>query len=302
MPCRPLDKATEADAATSTSPVPDDGAPHGPRAMAAVHCEQTPRRSPLAAGALTRAVVSARDERAESWILCSAMAAFALAWLAWSQPLPSVRDLSLVALCMALVLIEHRQSKSRLRRAVALAECPAGALCQGILRGEGGGSACRDLDQDSPDSCVASRRVRAATPACPRRSASSRRRPKGGLRLHERPPAARASRRVGRPRRRRRGAAPARGFGAASRSALERRPKGTGPSGGAQGRIRRSAAARGVPLGRIRRSAAVRGVPRGRIRRSAAARGVPLGRIRRFAAARGVRPGRIRRSAVSSRG
>ncbi|AUX25474.1 uncharacterized protein SOCEGT47_060210 [Sorangium cellulosum] len=299
MPCRPRLKATEADAAPATPPVPDDGAPQVPRAMEAVHCDEAPQRSPLAAGTLTRAVTSARDELAESWILCSAMVALALAWLAWSQPLPSARDLSFVALCMALVVIEHRRAKSRLRKAAALAGCPGEAPCQVISRDEGTGSACQEPGQGSPDTCAASWRVRAVTLVCPRRSTSLRRRRGGGLRLHERAPAARACRRVGRRCRRRRGEAATRCSGAAAGGARVRRLRGTGPSGGTQGKGRR-AAARDVRQGRVRRAAAAKGVPQSRIRR-AAARGVPQGRIRR-AAARGVPQGRIRRAAASSRG
>lgn len=300
MPCRPLSKATEADVVSSASPVPDGGAPHVPIAMAAVHCDEAPKRPAGAPGSLTRAVMAARDERAESWILCSAMTAFALAWLAWSQPLPSVRDLTFVVLCMALVLIERRQAKARLRKAAALAGCSWEAACQVVSRGGSDGSACQDPDPDPSDSCVASRRHRAAAIGCPRRSASPRRRPQASLRLHAQPPAARAARGGGR--RRRRGAAWARHAGAAARGALGRRPWGTGPSGNSQGRIRRSSAPKSARRGRDRRFSASKGALQGRIRRPAASKGVLQGRIRRPAASKGIPQGRIRRSAASSRG
>ncbi|WP_438019457.1 hypothetical protein WMF18_10440 [Sorangium sp. So ce315] len=88
--------------------------------------EKAAEPPPAAASALDTALEAGRNERGESWALCSALLAIAIGWLAWSQPAPSARTVFFVALCLALVTIEYRRARARFRRALVAAGAAQG--------------------------------------------------------------------------------------------------------------------------------------------------------------------------------
>ncbi|WP_437638666.1 hypothetical protein [Sorangium sp. So ce854] len=90
---------------------------------------------PAAASALDSTAEAVRNERGESWALCSALLAVAIGWLAWSQPAPSARTVLFVALCLALVTIEYRRAGARFRSAIVAA---------GVAHGLSAGEAARE--------------------------------------------------------------------------------------------------------------------------------------------------------------
>ncbi|WP_437758619.1 hypothetical protein [Sorangium sp. So ce1389] len=114
-----LGMATSCRGASSALRVTHGGATVTPGAGAPAPSEKAAEPPGAAAGALARA---AEAERGESWELCSALLAVGVGWLAWSsQPAPSAHAVLFVALCLALVAIEHRRAGARFRSAIAAA-------------------------------------------------------------------------------------------------------------------------------------------------------------------------------------
>ncbi|WP_438009732.1 hypothetical protein WME89_14260 [Sorangium sp. So ce321] len=124
-----LGMATSCRGASSAPRVTQGGATVTPGAGAPAPSEKAAEPP----GTVARA---AEAERGESWELCSALLAVGVGWLAWSsQPAPSAHAVLFVALCLALVAIEHRRAGARFRSAIAAA---------GVAHGLSAGEAARE--------------------------------------------------------------------------------------------------------------------------------------------------------------
>lgn len=130
--------ATNAVAASLARPAASAGATVDPGAGAPELSGGELEPPPSVTRALAATAESEGTERAASWELCTAMLAIATGWLAWTLPAPSARDVLLVALCLALVVIERRRAGAHFRKAIAAA---AGA--RGATAGEASRAALR---------------------------------------------------------------------------------------------------------------------------------------------------------------
>ncbi|WP_437666779.1 hypothetical protein [Sorangium sp. So ce1182] len=131
-----LGMATSCRGASSAPRVTQGGATVTPGAGALAPSEKAAEPPDAASAALASA---AEAERGESWELCSALLAVGVGWLAWSsQPAPSAHAVLFVALCLALVAIEHRRAGARFRSAIA-----AAGVAHGLTAGEAAREAWR---------------------------------------------------------------------------------------------------------------------------------------------------------------
>ncbi|MGK3981595.1 hypothetical protein WME99_01060 [Sorangium sp. So ce136] len=134
-----LGMATSCRRASSAPRVTQGGATVTPGARAPAPSEKAAEPPSAVGGALARAAEAERGERGESWELCSALLAVGVGWLAWSsQPAPSAHAVLFVALCLALVAIEHRRAGARFRSAIA-----AAGVAHGLTAGEAAREAWR---------------------------------------------------------------------------------------------------------------------------------------------------------------